>query len=139
MPVKKVTFEDVARAAFHDDRFNGDISLLDIMHVFEIAVKNLGLGLLSERVIDIDLGNGQAIRCKLALGGGKASDTNAMLELCQLAEPHLLDGQLLFASKSIVVGINDSQPPAERLADIDITIGQLKALYNYLEKKVFKP
>jgi hypothetical protein len=135
MPVEKVTCEDVARAAFHDDRFNGDVSLLDIMHVFEIALKNLGLGLLSKRVIDIDLGNGQAIRCKLALGSGQASDTNAMLKLCQLAEPHLNEGSRVFTSKSMFVAVDSNQPIHTQLADIDITIGLLKALYQSLTQK----
>jgi hypothetical protein len=54
--------------------------------------------------------------------------TNTALELCELAKPHLLDGSRLFTSKSIVVAVNDSQPLADRLSDIDFAIGQLRAL-----------
>ncbi len=58
----------------------------------------------------------------------KLSGTRSMLALCDLAKPELIEGQRLFASKSIVVAVNDSQPLADRLADIHITIGQLNAL-----------
>lgn len=53
---------------------------------------------------------------------------NTTLDLCKLIEPHLIDGQRLFASKSIVVAINDTQSLADRLADIDLTIRLLKVL-----------
>jgi hypothetical protein len=51
-----------------------------------------------------------------------AKATNPSLELCELAKPYLQDGARLFVSKSIVVAINDSQPVADRLADIQLTI-----------------
>jgi hypothetical protein len=53
---------------------------------------------------------------------------NPTLALCELAKPHLIDGQRLFASKSIVVAINDSQPLADRLADIELTTRLLTVL-----------
>jgi hypothetical protein len=60
--------------------------------------------------------------------------SNSTLALCELAAPHLVDGQRLFASKSIVVAINDSQPLADRLADIKLTIGLLTVLAKNLAK-----
>jgi hypothetical protein len=57
---------------------------------------------------------------------------NSTLELCELVKAHLLDGSRLFTSKSIVVAVNDTQPLADRLADIEITIGQLTALHERL-------
>jgi hypothetical protein len=59
---------------------------------------------------------------------------NPTLALCDLAKPHLIDGQRLFASKSVVVAINDSQPLADRLADIDLTIRLLTTLRGCLAK-----
>lgn len=60
---------------------------------------------------------------------------NPTLALCDLAKPHLIEGQRLFASKSIVVAINDSQPLADRLADIHFTIGMLTVLGESLSKE----
>lgn len=54
--------------------------------------------------------------------------SNPTLQLCDLAKPHLIDGQRLFASKSIVVAVNDSQPLADRMADIELTIRLLTVL-----------
>ena len=59
--------------------------------------------------------------------------TNSSLQLCDLIKPHLIDGQRLFASKSIVVAINDTQPLDDRLADIKLTIGLLEVLASYLK------
>ena len=53
---------------------------------------------------------------------------NPTLALCDLAKPYLIDGQRLFASKSIVVAVNDSQPLPDRLADIELTIRLLGVL-----------
>jgi hypothetical protein len=56
------------------------------------------------------------------------------LALCDLAKPHLIEGSRLFASKSIVVAVNDSQPLADRIADIDLTIRLLSTLGEQLAK-----
>lgn len=58
--------------------------------------------------------------------------SNPTLELCDLVKPYLLDGTRLFASKSIVVAVNDSQPLADRLADIELTIRLLTVLVGKL-------
>jgi hypothetical protein len=54
--------------------------------------------------------------------------SNPTLQLCDLVKPYLLDGTRLFTSKSIVVAVNDSQPLADRLADIELTIRLLTVL-----------
>ncbi len=58
---------------------------------------------------------------------------NPTLQLCDLVKPYLVDGQSLFASKSIVVAINDSQPLADRLEDIQLTIRLLTVLTDKLK------
>lgn len=71
------------------------------------------------------------VRSLVSLGLSKPVEspkTNSALELCKLVEPYLVDGQRLFASKSIVVAVNDSQPLADRLADIELTIRLLTVL-----------
>ena len=60
---------------------------------------------------------------------------NPTLALCDLAKPHLIEGARLFASKSIVVAVNDSQPLADRLADIELTVGLLTTLGAQLAKE----
>jgi hypothetical protein len=60
--------------------------------------------------------------------------SNPTLELCDLIKPYLLDGTRLFASKSIVVAVNDSQPLADRLADIELTARLLAVLAEKLAK-----
>lgn len=61
--------------------------------------------------------------------------TNPTLALCELAKPHLIEGARLFASKSIVVAVNDSQSLADRLADIELTVGLLTTLGAQLTKE----
>lgn len=60
---------------------------------------------------------------------------SSTLDLCNLITPHLVDGQRLFASSSIVVAVNDTQPLADRLADIELTIGLLNVLSRKLKEK----
>jgi hypothetical protein len=62
------------------------------------------------------------------------SFANPSLALCELAKPYLIEGSRLFASKSIVVAVNDSQPLADRLADIKLTIDLLTVLGESLAK-----
>ena len=59
---------------------------------------------------------------------------SSIMDLCDLAKPYLIDGQRLFASKSIVVAVNDSQPLADRLADINLTVRLLTTLGDQLAK-----
>jgi hypothetical protein len=126
MAIKKITIEELGYLVLYTDGFNQDTILLDILHVLEIALKrHLGLNSVLDGAIDIDLGNGAVLRCQLA---GQPVKTNAALNLCELAKPHLLEGSRLFTSKSIVVAVNDSQPLADRLSYIDFAIGQLRAL-----------
>jgi hypothetical protein len=66
MAVKKVSIEDLARGVLFSDRFNQDVTMLDMMHCFEIALKNLGLNALLDGAVDIDLGNSAVIRCTIA-------------------------------------------------------------------------
>jgi hypothetical protein len=54
--------------------------------------------------------------------------SNPTLDLCELAKAYLLDSSRLFTSKSIVVAVNDSQPLADRLADIELTVRLLTVL-----------
>jgi hypothetical protein len=60
---------------------------------------------------------------------------NPTVALCDLAKPYLIEGSRLFASKSIVVAVNDSQPLADRLADIKLTVGLLSVLADNLAKE----
>jgi hypothetical protein len=139
MTIRKLTIEDLARAVLFDDAFNNDVMMLDMMHVFEIALKkSIGFNCLIDGALDIDLDNGYVLRCKLAPKDSEVTDISKMLALCDLTHPHLMEGQRLFASKSIVVGVNDSQPLQDRLTDIEITIGQLQALHQSLSEKESK-
>lgn len=40
--------------------------MLDMMHCFEIVLKNLGINALLDGAVDIDLGNTAVIRCTIA-------------------------------------------------------------------------
>ncbi len=66
MAVKKVSIEDLARRVLFSDRFNQDVTMLDMMHCFEIALEKLGLNALLDGAVDIDLGNSAVIRCTIA-------------------------------------------------------------------------
>jgi hypothetical protein len=66
MAVKKVSIEDLARSVLFSDKFNQDVSMLDMMHVFEITLKNVGVSALVDGAVDIDLGNSAVIRCTIA-------------------------------------------------------------------------
>jgi hypothetical protein len=83
--------------------------------------------LLAERMVISNL-ESQGLFKPASHLGAVPKPTNATLDLCELVKPHLLDGSRLFTSKSIVVAVNDSQPLADRLSDIDFAIGQLRAL-----------
>ncbi len=69
-----------------------------------------------------------------AAQAGESVVQSPTLALCDLAKPYLIDGQRLFASKSIVVAINDSQPLTDRLADINLTVRLLTTLGEQLAK-----
>ena len=66
MAVKKVLIEDLARGVLFSDGFNQDVTMLDMMHCFEIVLKNLGINALLDGAVDIDLGNTAVIRCTIA-------------------------------------------------------------------------
>jgi hypothetical protein len=79
------------------------------------------------------LGSGTA--CGDPYGGPKEGmSANPTLALCDLAKPHLIEGACLFASKSVVVAVNHSQPLADHLADIKLTVDLLTVLAEQLAK-----
>jgi hypothetical protein len=54
--------------------------------------------------------------------------SNPTLALCELAKPYMPEASRLFINRSIVVAVNNTQPLAGQITDIELTIRLLTVL-----------